>query len=183
MSLFVQCYCLKCGWMQYSYDRKYCPICGEKFRVPTWGEMFLHFNPFSNSTKYIEKKRGKPIEEEYNQMIENYMMDDLQKRRDKWDEEYRKKEEQWAKEEQQAKINAENKERIFRAAMHQGASFDSACEVASKGTYNIPKCPTCGSANVERISTGKKVVGAAAFGVLSSDVRNTMHCKNCGYKW
>ena len=46
-----------------------------------------------------------------------------------------------------------------------------------------PKCPTCGSLNVEKISTGKKIFGGAMFGLFSSDVRNTMHCKNCGAKW
>lgn len=48
---------------------------------------------------------------------------------------------------------------------------------------NIPKCPTCGSTNVEKISATKKVGGAMLFGLFSSDVRNTMHCKNCGCKW
>ena len=48
---------------------------------------------------------------------------------------------------------------------------------------NIPKCPTCGSTNIEKISTSKKVGGAMLFGLFSSDVRNTMHCKNCGAKW
>lgn len=48
---------------------------------------------------------------------------------------------------------------------------------------NKPKCPTCGSTNVEKISFGKKAVGGAMFGLLSSDVRKSMHCKNCGYKW
>lgn len=48
---------------------------------------------------------------------------------------------------------------------------------------NIPKCPTCGSNNIEKISTTKKLFGGAMFGLFSSDVRNTMHCKNCGYKW
>ena len=40
-----------------------------------------------------------------------------------------------------------------------------------------------GSTNIEKISTSKKVGGAMLFGLLSSDVRNTMHCKNCWYKW
>lgn len=48
---------------------------------------------------------------------------------------------------------------------------------------NIPKCPTCGSTSIEKISTSKKVGGAMLFGLLSSDVRNTMHCKHCGCKW
>lgn len=53
----------------------------------------------------------------------------------------------------------------------------------AREALNKPKCPTCGSLNVEKISTGKKVFGVAMFGLFSSDVRNTMHCKNCGYKW
>lgn len=49
-------------------------------------------------------------------------------------------------------------------------------------TYT-PKCPTCGSPNIEKISVGKKIFGGAMFGLFSSDVRNSMRCKNCGYKW
>lgn len=48
---------------------------------------------------------------------------------------------------------------------------------------NIPKCPTCGSTNIEKISVGKKIGGSMLFGIFSSDARNTMHCKNCGAKW
>lgn len=47
----------------------------------------------------------------------------------------------------------------------------------------VPKCPTCGSTSVEKISLTQKAVGGALFGLFSSNVRNTMHCKNCGYKW
>lgn len=48
---------------------------------------------------------------------------------------------------------------------------------------NQPKCPTCGSTNIEKITAGKKMGGAFLFGIFSSDVRNTMHCKDCGAKW
>lgn len=48
---------------------------------------------------------------------------------------------------------------------------------------NTPKCPTCGSTNVEKISLTKKAFGGAMFGLFSSDIRNTMHCKHCGCKW
>lgn len=48
---------------------------------------------------------------------------------------------------------------------------------------NIPKCPTCGSTNVEKISTAKKAFGFAMVGLFSSNLGKTMHCKNCGYKW
>lgn len=48
---------------------------------------------------------------------------------------------------------------------------------------NVPHCPTCGSTNIEKISMTRKAVGFLAVGILSSSVRNTYRCKNCGYKW
>ncbi len=51
-----------------------------------------------------------------------------------------------------------------------------------KGT-SVPKCPTCGSTNVEKISTAQKALGFALVGLFSSNLGKTMHCKDCGYKW
>ena len=48
---------------------------------------------------------------------------------------------------------------------------------------NTPKCPTCGSTNIEKISATKKAVGFVAVGIFSSNFGKTMHCKQCGYKW
>ena len=48
---------------------------------------------------------------------------------------------------------------------------------------NIPHCPVCNSTNIEKISLGKKAKGSFLFGFFSSDVRNQMHCKDCGYKF
>ena len=53
----------------------------------------------------------------------------------------------------------------------------------SDSTLNVPKCPTCNSTNIEKISITKKAFGGALYELFSTDVRNTMHCKNCGYKW
>jgi len=46
-----------------------------------------------------------------------------------------------------------------------------------------PKCPTCGSPNVQKITFGKKAVGGAMFGLFSSTTGKTYECKSCGYKW
>lgn len=51
------------------------------------------------------------------------------------------------------------------------------------GNLHIPTCPTCGSNKVEKISTGKKLVGFATVGVFASNFGKTMYCKQCGYKW
>lgn len=50
-------------------------------------------------------------------------------------------------------------------------------------SQNVPKCPTCGSTNVEKISTLSKAAGAYTFGLLSKTARSQFKCKNCGYKW
>ena len=54
---------------------------------------------------------------------------------------------------------------------------------SSYTSKNIPKCPTCGSTNIEKISTTSKAIGFVAVGVFSSNFGKTMHCKQCGYKW
>lgn len=48
---------------------------------------------------------------------------------------------------------------------------------------NKPKCPTCNSTNVKKISTMSKVTGATMFGLFSKTARSQFQCNNCGYKW
>ena len=48
---------------------------------------------------------------------------------------------------------------------------------------NKPKCPTCGSTRVKKISTTSKVAGAAMFGLFSKTARSQFKCEQCGYKW
>ncbi len=48
---------------------------------------------------------------------------------------------------------------------------------------NIPKCPTCGSTNVKRISDTKKATHAIAFGIYSKTAFSQFECEDCHYKW
>ncbi len=55
---------------------------------------------------------------------------------------------------------------------------------AQKNTMtNMPKCPTCNSTNVKRISGTRRWISAGLFGLASSNIGKTMECRNCGYKW
>lgn len=47
----------------------------------------------------------------------------------------------------------------------------------------VPKCPTCGSPDLEKIGTASKVLDVAFWGFASGKVKKTFHCKNCGYEW
>lgn len=48
---------------------------------------------------------------------------------------------------------------------------------------NIPKCPTCGSTNVQPISATKKAMGFILAGIFSCNFGKSFECKNCKYKW
>ena len=48
---------------------------------------------------------------------------------------------------------------------------------------NVPKCPTCGSTNVKKISGTKRWVTTGMFGLASSTALKSYECLNCSYKW
>lgn len=74
--------------------------------------------------------------------------------------------------------------RVGKEKRQQQATLDMMrMEKQQAQRANVPKCPTCGSTNVEKISTAQKAFGFALVGLFSSNLGKTMHCKNCGYKW
>lgn len=48
---------------------------------------------------------------------------------------------------------------------------------------NRPKCPTCQSTKIRKISATRRAVGALGFGLLSKTAKSQFECMNCGYKW
>ena len=48
---------------------------------------------------------------------------------------------------------------------------------------NTPKCPTCQSTNIKKISTTNRLISVATLGLASSKIGKQFECKNCGYKW
>lgn len=53
----------------------------------------------------------------------------------------------------------------------------------NESNQNTPKCPTCGSSNIKKISVTRKAAGAFGFGLFSKTAKSQFECKNCGYKW
>lgn len=56
------------------------------------------------------------------------------------------------------------------------------CEIIINQS-NQPKCPTCSSTNIHKISASKKLMGAIGFGLFSKTAKSQFQCYNCGYKW
>lgn len=60
-------------------------------------------------------------------------------------------------------------------------NFSGTIEV--KQVNSTPKCPTCQSTNIKKISTTVKATNTVLFGLLGTKRHKTFHCNNCGYEW
>lgn len=69
-----------------------------------------------------------------------------------------------------------NKRMSDRAKLAHGTSI---LEEKSR----VPKCPTCGSTNIRKMSGIERGVSIAAFGIFSKKINKTFRCGNCGYTW
>ena len=49
--------------------------------------------------------------------------------------------------------------------------------------YRKVTCPTCGSTNTKKISSGAKAVSVGLFGIFSQKVKHQFKCNSCGYEW
>jgi len=55
---------------------------------------------------------------------------------------------------------------------------------ATQEQQNIPKCPTCQSEDIEKISLKSKIVTGLAIGIFAiGHITKTLKCNNCGAKW
>lgn len=48
---------------------------------------------------------------------------------------------------------------------------------------NVPKCPTCQSINLKKITITSKAMNTALFGLFGTKRHKTFHCNSCGYEW
>lgn len=76
-------------------------------------------------------------------------------------------------------IEYELKMSQFRAQVNQQES----AQVQHVEEDNRPKCPTCGSTRIQKISGSRKLMGAIGFGLLSKTAKSQFECLDCKYKW
>lgn len=75
-------------------------------------------------------------------------------------------------------------------SIQEAARFCASCgtEQSAIGSETVisrgPKCPTCGSTQVEKISLKSKIGSAALVGVFAlGKISKTFKCNDCGYRW
>ena len=55
--------------------------------------------------------------------------------------------------------------------------------LADMAAPHTPKCPVCGSPDLQKISTTSKVLDVAFWGFASGKARKVYHCNNCDYEF
>ena len=160
--------CSKCNFTSDDDLLEICPDCSSELK---WIDRAV----YENNQRFLagfykqqeEDRRKKEILEKYEQ--------DFRDRKISLDEiiRYRR---MYATDAERKSMNQED------TAREQREKERRALEEAAKKEY-VPKCPTCGSPDIKKISTSAKVVKAGLFGWLSKTARSQFECKNCGYKW
>lgn len=73
----------------------------------------------------------------------------------------------------------------IKITLHEGS--DSVSDDTMIENYyaedNRPKCPTCGSDDIEKLSITNRAIHGAVFGLFSATAKSQMRCRHCGYKW
>ena len=78
-------------------------------------------------------------------------------------------------------VNINN--RRLSSEEHQAILDNIFLNLSQQTNTNIPKCPTCQSTNIKRISTTQKSIHGFDFGLFSKTAHSQFECCTCGYKW
>lgn len=72
-------------------------------------------------------------------------------------------------------------EEILKYRAEYKVQEDAECRAREEATR--PRCPTCTSTDIRRISGLSKAVSVGLVGIFSQKVRRQFHCNHCGYEW
>lgn len=89
---------------------------------------------------------------------------------------------EWTTNEEEVKKRIYKKYDVKYKREYDPHALEKLAQVKEKEEY-IPRCPTCQSPDVEKLSTATKIVSTGFFGLGSKTVGKTYKCKNCGYYW
>ena len=189
-------YCLKCGEIvsdnSVAKDRARCSECGTLYEEDNMtGEMFEALSE-TEKQKYadelFEKIKSSDIfnKKLFDENVRRYgkkslyslwWYDKAKQLGQTFNHRYRTDEEREKEFEEQFGKNSP----AYHEAVIQNLINESKKRKAENS--NIPKCPTCSSTNLKKISTTSKVVNTAMWGIFGTKRHKTFHCNSCGYEW
>lgn len=98
-------------------------------------------------------------------------------------------------------IKAELNDRFIESVVKSSPNFDQECwdrreafkEIQKHNDEllendkikqtNQPKCPTCGSTNIQKITGLERGISVATLGLFSKKINKSFKCNHCGYTW
>lgn len=76
---------------------------------------------------------------------------------------------------------------VFEGALQNNSTksrvSNSTSNRAAATEQNVPRCLTCQSTNIKKISNLSKAGSVAMWGLFSQKVKKQWHCNNCGSEW
>ena len=76
-----------------------------------------------------------------------------------------------------------DEDEILQLFKQKYEGIDTPANAEARALLNKPKCPTCNSSNLKKISLTSKAVNTAVFGIFGTKRHKQFHCNNCGYEW
>lgn len=157
----------------YDHELWYCEICGHSFILP--------FDICEKCKNYVEPKRAEhSFGYYYEKSIEMYGEKNVNKALIELEV---SKNPNFNPNTTEHNAATEYELRATRREMERMRQDREEEERKRQAEANIPRCPTCGSTDLEKISDLKKATHWLAFGLLSKTARSQFRCKKCGYKW
>lgn len=151
----------------------YCPYCGYIYRNPFYqfkwtcegcGARKVELKMFSHDNEYYKNKSM----EKYGNTSHDYEFLDIESSQNPLYD--------------TGRANIRNRREAQRFSDYMEKKDRQISEM-SENKSCVPKCPTCGSTDIKKISVASKTTHAVMFGLLSKTARSQFECNNCHYKW
>lgn len=179
-------YCEKCGHIGARLLKKTCRNCGIKLKILS-EEMKQKYNIFNDSwlllfselsmldTKEGESKRIEELLSRENKFIMNEVANNPLFSMEDYEKQVQKNREAFYDISQYYKNQISERQKKNLAQMQREKDKENC----------IPKCPICGSNNINKIAFGNRAVKTAVFGIAGAvdDAGKTYKCENCGSKF
>lgn len=175
------------------HETYYCPYCGKTIMGFEYEEFpnsndfkFCHgcgsepnFQPLKHDDLWYNEKAEEEYKEKYGEDDNSSFMEKVQM---KWriEDLIRDKEIEsnplFNPEKKEIRIKKENE---LRTELY----YEEKAKREKRANENSPKCPTCGSTNISKLTATNRLVHGAAFGLFSKTARSQWKCKSCGNLW
>lgn len=185
-------YCEKCGYVGHVLLNKKCKNCKIKMKIlpeeikekynifnDSWSKIGSQINGLANNTIIGTINEELALREELISRTNNFVMNELANSPIFSLEAYNNQIEK------RRKSGKELAEFHHKQSCEQQAQNLAQMQIEKDKQNCIPKCPICGSTDVNKITVGSRVVKTAVFGVVGAVdyAGKTYKCGNCGSKF